>query len=92
MSSKPGSPEYRLSYINDRQTIAVLGGIWHDQRYEWDASNNLIYIGTNELLNESTSTNDYWEITKLTWDASGNLTRMQGPLRGTWDGRAALSW
>lgn len=82
-------PEYILGYIRDRNTIAVLGGIWHDQKMEW-SSGDLIYLGVHEMHNMSESDENF-EIWKYTW-TSGNLTRVEGPLRGSWTGRAALSW
>jgi hypothetical protein len=85
-----GYPDYQMGFIRDRQTIAILGGIWHDQKFEWDTSGNLIYIGMHEMHPMPDSDDDF-EIFKLTW-TSGNLTRMEGPLRGSWTGRAALAW
>lgn len=87
-------PNYQLGYIRDRQTIAILGGIFHDNRYDWDTDGNLIYLGSHEYHNPATSgldDADYWDIWKLTW-TSGNLTRMEGPLRGNWDSRTTLAW
>lgn len=86
-----GYPDYQMGYIRDRQTIAVLGGIWHDQQLEWDASGNLIYIGVHEMHPVTTEAENDYEVYKLTW-TSGNLTRIEGPLRGSWTGRAALPW
>jgi hypothetical protein len=82
-------PEYILGYIRDRSTIATLGGIWHDQKLEW-SSGNLIYYGVHEMHNMPDSDENF-EIWKYTW-TSGDLTRMEGPLRGSWTGRATLGW
>jgi len=62
---------------------------WLDRRYDY-TSGNLDYLGKNVAIAGTTS--DDWQIFKFTYDGSGNVTRMQGPLVGTWDGRAALGW
>ena len=85
-----GTPEYKLGYIHDRQTIAILGGIWHDIRMEYDASDNLVYRGVHENHNAATTDED-WEVWKYTWSGV-TCTRIEGPLRGAWDDRASLSW
>ena len=51
---------------------------------------DLAYVGFNTIINASTTATD-WQIYKYTW-SSGDLTYMQGPLIGSWDGRAALGW
>lgn len=89
--SGAGQPDYQLSYITDRLTIAILKGIWHDQRLYYDASNQLIYKCCHEI-HKAATTDEGWEIWKYTWDASGNCTRIEGPLKGTVDGRATLAW
>jgi len=62
---------------------------WKDKRLEY-SSGNLVYRGYNTTNKASTSAQD-WHIWKYTW-SSGDLTRIQGPLVGTWDGRASLDW
>ena len=84
------TPEYVLGYIRDRNTIAVLGGIWHDQRFDYAGGSNLIYRGVHEMHDMSTANED-WEIWKYTYSGS-DIIRIEGPLRGSWDGRAALVW
>ncbi len=86
-----GTPDYQIGFIRDRMTIAVLDGIWHDILFEYDGSSNLIYKGVHEFHNTSQS-DENWEIWKFTYDVSSNCTRIQGPLRGSWTGRAALLW
>lgn len=86
-----GYPDYKLSYIHDRKTIAILDGIWHDIRIAYDSSGNLLYRGVNEIHNAS-STAATWEIWKYTYDSSNRVTRVEGPLSGSWDGRASLTW
>ena len=83
-----GYPDYQLGYIRDRQTIAILGGIWHDVRMAYDEANLLIYKGVHET-HDSAITNADWEVWKYTYSGT-NCVRIEGPLRGTWDGRAAL--
>jgi hypothetical protein len=85
-----GSPDYQLSYITDRMTIAVLKGIWHDVLLYYDGSNNLIYKCCNELHKADTA-EETWEIWKYTW-VGPNCTRIEGPLKGSVDDRATLAW
>ena len=84
-------PEYVMGYLRDRLTIAVLDGIWHDVRIEYDSSGYLLYRGVHDMHNIAI-TNEDWEIWKYTNDTSGRVTRIEGPLRGSWDGRASLLW
>jgi hypothetical protein len=52
-------------------------------------SGDLDYIGMH--LHKAATTDVNWKIWKFTWSA-GKLTNIEGPLTGTWDGRASLSW
>ena len=79
-----------IANVRDRLNQCVMGMFMHDQKFEW-SSGNLIYIGMHRL-HPASDTEPEWAIWKLTWDASSNLTRMEGPLEGTWDTRAALGW
>jgi hypothetical protein len=89
--SQANTPEYILGFIRDRLTIAVLGGIWHDQKFDYDISSNLIYRGLHEMHKIGDS-NTEWEIWKYTYNVGNNVTRIEGPLRGSWTDRAALAW
>ena len=51
---------------------------------------NPTYIAKHPTHKTATSAPGWW-IWKLTW-VTGNCTRVQGPLMGIADGRAALSW
>ena len=84
------TPEYVMGFIRDRNTIAILDGIWHDQRFEYNVGGDLIYKGVHEMHNIAI-TDDNWEVWKFTYDGA-NVVRVEGPLRGSWDGRAALLW
>ena len=84
------TPEYVMGFIRDRNTIAILGGIWHDERKDYDVGGNLIYRGVHEMHNIAV-TDENWEVWKYTYTGS-NVVRIEGPLRGTWDGRATLAW
>jgi hypothetical protein len=53
-------------------------------------SGYLDYKGVNVAHDASEGATD-WEITKYTW-AAGILARIEGPLEGSWTGRAALAW
>lgn len=62
---------------------------WKDKRLEYSAG-DLIYKGFNTSHGAATDAAT-WYIWKHTWSA-GDLTRIEGPLIGTWDGRADLAW
>lgn len=62
---------------------------WKDKRFDYSGS-DLIYMGVNRDKNADTGV-PTWHIWKLTWNGE-NLERFQGPLDGSWDGRAALGW
>jgi len=77
--------------IGNKTILASLNAIWKDQRYAYDASGTIIYRGVSIYHGNGTTEED-WEIWKYSYDGSGNLTRIEGPLKGSWDGRAALGW
>jgi hypothetical protein len=89
--SQANTPEYVMGFIRDRQTIAVLGGIWHDQKFDYAGGSNLIYRGVHEMHNISEDDTN-WEVWKYTYDIGNNVTRIQGPLRGSWTNRASLGF
>lgn len=62
---------------------------WKDQRMDYLAG-KLVYKGLNTAHGISTS-DDSWYIQKYTWSA-GTMTRIEGPLVGSWDDRATLGW
>jgi len=70
-------------------TQGDIDAYWKDQRFDY-TSGNLDYKGLHTVHKtaEGTAT---WEIWKYTW-VSGNITRIEGPLTGSWTGRAALAW
>ena len=80
---------YDLSGIQDRLTIAVLGGIWKDVRFDY-GTGDLDYRGCN-ITHKAATDEETWSIWKYTY-SSGNLTRIEGPLSGSWDNRASLDW
>lgn len=86
-----GYPDYQMGYIRDRQTIAILDGIWHDVRMEYNTSGLMEYRAVHEF-HKAATTDPAWEVWKYTYDTSGRCTRIEGPLRGTWDTRASLGW
>jgi len=60
-----------------------------DQRFDF-TSGNMDYKGLNPVHNEATDAVT-WYIFKYTWDGT-DCTRIEGPLVGSWDGRATLAW
>jgi len=66
--------------------------IWQDRKFEYDANDNPIYIGQSVLHDPSTSTGNNWWILKITYDASDNITKVEGPIAGNWDSRTTLDW
>ena len=70
-------------------TQGDLDAYWKDMRLDF-TSGDLDYKGLHIVHGtaEGTAT---WFIWKYTW-VGGNLTMKEGPLIGSWTGRAALSW
>jgi hypothetical protein len=60
-----------------------------DTRMEYSAG-NIIYKGIHATHKALTS-NASWLIWKYTWTGD-DLTRIEGPLEGSWDNRATLDW
>ena len=61
-----------------------------DRLFAYDASNNLIYFGKADAHQTDQATGVF-NIWKLSY-TDGELSYVEGPLRGTWDGRADLDW
>ncbi len=78
----PATLEFELPTKGDLE-------LWLDQRFDY-TSGSLDYKGVNET-HKALITDTDWYVWKYTW-SSGNCTRIEGPLKGSWQGRAALSW
>jgi len=78
-----------LTFEGERIVVDSGESYWKDRRYEYDTG-DLIYRGVNTEPSASTSATT-WHIYKYTWDVD-DLVRLQGPLSGSWDGRAGLGW
>jgi hypothetical protein len=65
--------------------------IYREERYEYDGNGTIVYRGASTFLGAN-DTNQYWDIWKFTWDASGNCERIQGPQTGSWGTRASMVW
>ncbi len=63
---------------------------WLARRFDY-TSGNIDYVGKHLEVGAATTDGSWW-VWKYTYDASDNLTLMQGPLVGSWDSRAALGW
>jgi len=70
--------------------VSLSSDLWNDQRFDF-TSGDLDYKGLSKTHKASTAAGDLWSIWKFTW-ATRLPTRIEGPLIGNWDGRAALSW
>jgi hypothetical protein len=70
--------------VSDTEGVLV-----RDARHDY-LSTDLVYRGINGTHNAATSATT-WKIWKYTYGSDG-VARMEGPLDGSWDGRAALSW
>jgi hypothetical protein len=68
----------------------LAGTYWPDERYAYDGSHNMIYIGKNLTMGEPEG-NPTWYVWKLTYSGT-DMVRHQGPLLGSWTGRAGLGW
>ena len=75
--------------VRDLGKIIDLGAYWRDVRMEF-SSGDLIYRGVTYFHNIATSDSN-WEIWKYNY-SSGDMVRIEGPLPGSWDNRATLSW
>ena len=73
-----------------RQISVELGIYFKDQRFAYNGS-NLEYRGAHFKHNAGTD-DELWQIWKYSYDGSDNISRIEGPLEGTWDNRALLSW
>lgn len=82
--------ELNVGGVRDRNTIVRLNAYWRDIRLAYDGSGNIVYRGVNHS-HDALSTDTNWEIWKYTWGSDG-IDRIEGPLSGSWDGRAALAW
>ena len=81
--------ELTVGGVKDRGQLVGLGAYWRDVRMAYTAG-DLIYRGVHNVHNSATTDTD-WEIWKYTWSGD-DLIRMEGPLPGSWDGRAAVDW
>jgi hypothetical protein len=62
-----------------------------DKLFEYDGDGNIIYLGTHADVLASED-DLFWYVSKFGYDGNGNIIRIQGPLTGSWTGRAALGW
>lgn len=79
--------------INDTQFSAIKLAAdvqWLSKQFEFDTSGNPVYRGCHRDFNASTGDRN-WYIWKYTWTNSTPV-RIQGPVVGSWEGRAALKW
>jgi len=75
--------------VRDRLHICTLGCWWKDQRFEY--SNGLLIYKAVHRLHDASITEIEWAIWKFTYSGT-DVVRIEGPLSGTWDGRASLGW
>lgn len=68
----------------------LAGNYWKQELYDYDVSNNLIYLGKH-LLVSAAETDSSWWVWKLTW-GSGLVTRKQGPIISAYSNRTGLGW
>lgn len=102
------SEQYILNNVYDQvlKTLAVTGWGWNGQtavpqspgnlqtRLDYASGANPIYIGVSAPGTAASSA--FWQIKKLTFDASSNLTTIQyaggGNFSQIWDNRTGLSY
>ena len=63
--------------------------IWKDTKLEY-SDGKPIYKGLN-AFNGISDDDVSWRIYKYTWDGD-DCTRIEGPIIGSWTGRASLNW
>jgi hypothetical protein len=79
-----------VSGVTSINTLANLSSYWKDMRIYYDGNDNIEYICRNHVHKATTAIAD-WAIWKLTYSGD-NISRMEGPLTGSVDNRATLSW
>jgi hypothetical protein len=84
------SDKLQIYYDDVEADAAFFGGVGQDQRMDWDINGNLVYMGQNATAGVAEADTN-WRISKLTW-TNGNLTRIEGPLTGSWTDRVAIAW
>jgi len=59
-------------------------------RFSYDVSGNLEYVGLNTIdgIADDIPT---WQVLKFIY-SDGDISYIEGPIMGTWDGRASLNW
>lgn len=62
---------------------------WNSIEIEYDASDQIKYLGKNKTLSAPVEDKS-WYISKFTWNGSGNLTNVNGPVLGKWSERVIL--
>lgn len=67
----------------------LAGNYWKDQRFDYEG-NNVVYKGLN-VTHKAGTDSSTWYVWRYTW-VGNNCTRIEGPLMGTWNGRADLGW
>lgn len=61
---------------------------WKLKQFAYDSDGNVEYAGFNTDGSAADGDTD-WYVWKYTW-SSGNCTKIQGPVEGSWTGRVAL--
>jgi len=79
-----------MSEYFEQHALIQSDGIWGDRLFFYDGSDNLLYVCRHPVHKAATSRTD-WYIWKYTF-STDLISRIEGPLRGSVDGRAALDW
>ena len=58
---------------------------------DYDSSGMIQYRGVHPQAGVNYENNG-WYIQKYVYNSSGNLERIEGPLRGRWSNKEALGW
>jgi hypothetical protein len=77
--------------ILQRDALIALDSYWRVRNFDYAGGANVIYQGAHAQHNADEG-DVIWAVWKYTYDASSNITKIEGPLTGSWTGRAALSW
>ena len=62
---------------------------WEATLFDYDADDNLVYIGKSPIRNKATS-DDGWYIIKFVW-SDGAIVGQEKAI-GSWDDREILGW
>ena len=74
---------------SDRESLVGLDSYWKDQQIEY-SSGLPVYVGRHYRSGRPDG-DENWAVWKFTYSGV-DVTRLEGPIVGTWTDRATLGW